>query len=651
MCGIAGFYSRSQFKFDDAIIKMNKAINHRGPDSGSSWFSMNSGIVLGHQRLSILDLSDAGSQPMQSNSGRFILTYNGEIYNHLEIRSELEINNSKVKWRGNSDTETLIEAIDFWGIETSLKKIEGMFAFGIWDQKEQSLTLARDRIGEKPLYYGWQGDSDNKVFIFGSELKALKVHPQFKGFINRDVITLLLRHNYIPAPYSIYKNIFKLTPGHYLKLNKSNLDKNELPISKKYWSLAETAINGNINQLKQNEEEIQQDLEKLLKLSVKKQMISDVPLGAFLSGGIDSTTIVALMHSISNSPVKTFTIGFNENEYSEAEYAKKISKHLGTDHTELYVTSKDALNVIPKLPIIYDEPFSDSSQIPTFLVSQLTKQHVKVALSGDGGDELFCGYNRYVMTSKFWKIFRLMPLHVRKILASGFKSISVDNWNMISRNLPILNKYPNFGHKIHKGAKVLEVEGINKLYQILSSHWLNPSELVIDSKEPRTLLNKFMPGLEELGNQQQMMVLDFLTYLPNDILVKVDRAAMSSSLETRIPFLNHNLIEYVWKIPHSLKFRNGQGKWILRQILNKYVPKNLTDRPKMGFGVPIDIWLRGPLRDWAENLLGEKKLDDEGYFNSKLIREKWQEHLSGKRNWQSELWNVLMFQAWIMANK
>ena len=650
MCGITGFYSKSKFKFDDAIIKMNKAIYHRGPDSGSSWFSMNSGIVLGHQRLSILDLSDAGSQPMQSNSGRFILTYNGEIYNHLEIRSELKTNNSKIKWRGNSDTETLIEAIDFWGIETSLKKIEGMFAFGIWDQKEQSLILARDRIGEKPLYFGWQGDGDNKVFIFGSELKALKVHPQFKGFINRDVITLLLRHNYIPAPYSIYKNIFKLTPGHYLKLNKNNLEKNELPISKKYWSLTEAAINGKNNQLKQNEEEIQQDLEKLLKLSVKKQMISDVPLGAFLSGGIDSTTIVALMQSISNTPVKTFTIGFNENEYSEAEYAKKISKHLGTDHTELYVSSKDALNVIPKLPNIYDEPFSDSSQIPTFLVSKLTKQHVKVALSGDGGDELFCGYNRYLMTSKYWKIFRLMPLYIRKILASGFRSISVNKWNMISSNLPILNKYPNFGHKIHKGADVLELETIDKLYYFLSSHWQNPTELVIGSKEPGTLLNKFKPGLEGLGYQEQMMALDFITYLPNDILVKVDRAAMSSSLETRIPFLNHDLIEYVWKIPHSLKFRNGQGKWILRQILNKYVPKNLTDRPKMGFGVPIDIWLRGPLRDWAENLLDKKKLDDKGYFNSKLIREKWQEHNSGKRNCQYDLWNVLMFQAWLEVN-
>ena len=646
MCGINGFYSKSLNTFDNIIVKMNSAISHRGPDNNGIWSDKNLGIVFGHQRLSIIDLSIAGNQPMRSNSGRFILTYNGEIYNHLEIRKELQKSNSNIKWQGNSDTETLLEAIDFWGIEITLKKIDGMFAFGLWDQKKSSLTLVRDRIGEKPLYYGWQGEGGNKVFLFGSELKALKVHPVFKKEIDRNVIALQLRHNCIPAPYSIYKNIYKLLPGHYLELKESDLKKSFLPSSKTYWSLSETAIYGNSNQLAINEIDIQKELEQHLKLSIKKQMVSDVPLGAFLSGGIDSSTIVALMQSQSSQPVKTFTIGFNENDYDESKYAKKIAKHLGTEHNELYVSSKMAMEVIPKLATIYDEPFSDSSQIPTYLVSQFAKDNVKVALSGDGGDELFCGYNRYLMSKKFSNISRLMPLTSRKILASGIQLISAQNWTKISKLLPGLNKHVNFADKIQKGLNVLKAKTLYDYYYMLCSHWQNPTDVVINSKEPDTLLTEFKPELTGLNSQQQMMVLDFITYLPNDILVKVDRAAMASSLETRVPFLDHKLIEYVWKIPHSLKFRNGQGKWVLRQILKKYVPENLTDRPKMGFGVPINDWLRGPLRDWAENLLNEKRLKEEGYFNPKLIRNKWVEHLSAKRNWQSDLWDILMFQAW-----
>ena len=651
MCGINGFYSKSSSTFNNVIVKMNSAISHRGPDTNGTWVDKSSGIVLGHQRLSIIDLSIAGNQPMQSNSGRLILTYNGEIYNHLEIRNELQKNTSNIKWRGYSDTETLLEAIDFWGVETTLKKIDGMFAFGLWDKKTRCLTLARDRVGEKPLYYGWQGEGDNRVFLFGSELKALKVHPEFKNEINRNAIALQLRHNCIPAPYSIYKNIYKLSPGHYLQLNESDLKKGLSPSSKAYWSLTESAIFGNNNQLKLGEVDIQKDLEKHLQLSVKKQMISDVPIGAFLSGGIDSSLVVALMQSQSNYPVKTFTIAFNENNYNEAHYAKKIAKHLGTNHTELYVSSKQAMEVIPKLPSIYDEPFSDSSQIPTFLVSQLAKQHVKVAISGDGGDELFCGYNRYVMSKKYWNIIRLMPLSFRKLLASGLQSISPQNWTKISKLFPNLNQQSNFGDKIHKGANALEAKTIYDYYYSLRSHWKNPTETVINSKEPGTLLTEFKPTLKGLNNQQEMMVLDFLTYLPDDILVKVDRAAMASSLETRVPFLDHKLIEYVWKIPQSLKLRNGQGKWILKKILNQYVPKDLTERPKMGFGVPIDTWLRGPLRDWAENLLNEKKLQQEGFFNPNLITDKWTAHLSGKKNWHSDLWNILMFQAWKDENK
>ncbi|MDA7476494.1 asparagine synthase (glutamine-hydrolyzing) [Candidatus Pelagibacter ubique] len=650
MCGINGFYSKSLSNFNDVIVKMNSAISHRGPDTNGTWSDKNSGIVLGHQRLSIIDVSSSGNQPMQSSSGRYILTYNGEIYNYLKIRKELEMNNANIKWIGNSDTEILLESIDFWGIEPTLQKIQGMYAFGIWDQKMRRLILARDRIGEKPLYYGWQGEGNNKVFLFGSELKALKVHPEFNGQINRDAIALQLRHNCIPAPYTIYKDIYKLLPGNYLELKHTDLKKELLNYPKKYWSLTSSLMYGNKNQLKFSEDEIQKDLEENLKISVKKQMISDVPIGAFLSGGVDSSTIVALMQSQSNQPVKTFTVGFNENEYNEAKFAKKIAKHLGTNHTELYVSPKTAMEVIPKISTIYDEPFSDSSQIPTFLVSQLTKQHVKVAISGDGGDELFCGYNRYKMSEKFSSLFRFMPFNLRKTIASTIQSISPHNLNKISKFIPILDQQTNFGDKIHKGADVLNTKNFSNIYYTLCSHWKDPTKIVLNSKEPGTLLTKFKPNLNYLDTQEQMMALDFLTYLPDDILVKLDRAAMASSLETRVPFLDHNLIEYVFKIPHSLKFRNGHGKWILKKILNQYVPKNLTERPKMGFAIPLGSWLRGPLRDWAENLLNEKRLNQENFFNTKLVRDKWLEHLNGKKNWHHHLWDILMFQAWLEKN-
>ena len=650
MCGINGFYSKSLSNFNDVIVKMNSAISHRGPDTNGTWSDKNSGIVLGHQRLSIIDVSSSGNQPMQSSSGRYILTYNGEIYNYLKIRKELEMNNVNIKWKGNSDTEILLESIDFWGIEITLQEIQGMFAFGIWDQKMRRLILARDRIGEKPLYYGWQGEGNNRVFLFGSELKALKVHPEFKGQINRDAIALQLRHNCIPAPYTIYKDIYKLLPGNYLELKHNDLKKELLSYPKKYWSLTSSLMYGNKNQLKLNEDEIQKDLEKNLKISVKKQMISDVPIGAFLSGGVDSSIVVALMQSQSHQPVKTFTVGFNENEYNEAKFAKKIAKHLGTNHTELYVSPKTAMEVIPKISTIYDEPFSDSSQIPTFLVSQLTKQHVKVAISGDGGDELFCGYNRYKMSEKFSSLFRFMPFNLRKTIASTIQSISPHNLNKISKFIPILDQQTNFGDKIHKGADVLNTKNFSNIYYTLCSHWKDPTKIVLNSKEPGTLLTKFKPNLNYLDTQEQMMALDFLTYLPDDILVKLDRAAMASSLETRVPFLDHNLIEYVFKIPHSLKFRNGHGKWILKKILNQYVPKNLTERPKMGFAIPLGSWLRGPLRDWAENLLNEKRLNQENFFNTKLVRDKWLEHLNGKKNWHHHLWDILMFQAWLEKN-
>mgnify|MGYP000194465077 CR=1 FL=1 len=650
MCGICGFYSNQLSTFDNTIVKMNSAIYHRGPDDSGVWQDKNSGIVLGQQRLSIIDLSVAGHQPMHSNSGRFVITYNGEIYNHLEIRKELEQNNLSLKWKGKSDTETLLEAIDFWGIELTLKKLIGMFAFGVWDKKKHHLTLARDRIGEKPLYFGWHGKGYNKVFLFGSELKALKAHPMFNCEINRDAIALQLRYGSIPAPYSIYKNIYKLLPGNYLQLKQNDLKSGLAPNSKSYWSLIDTAVSGVNNPLSISAKDITSELEKLIRSSVKQQMMSDVPLGAFLSGGVDSSLIVALMQSESSQPIKTFSIGSKEDDYNEAKYAREVAKHIGTDHTELYVSSEQAISVIPKLPTVYDEPFSDSSQIPTFLVSELAKKQVTVSLSGDGGDELFCGYNRYTMSKDLWNKFRFIPLPVRKILASGIESISPQNWNRIS-NLLSFNNYANFGDKMHKGASVLDSKELHELYYKLNSDWKNPNEIVINSKELPTFLTSEKPKLPGLDDQEKMMALDTINYLPNDILVKVDRAAMSNSLEARIPFLDHRVIEYAWKIPQSLKLRNGQGKWILREILYNHVPKNLIERPKMGFGVPIDTWLRGPLRDWAENLLNETRLRQEGFLNPDLIRVKWNEHLSEKRNWHQPLWNVLMFQAWLEANK
>ena len=652
MCGITGLYSASKLSINDSIKKMCLAINHRGPDDSNFWQDTDLGITLGHQRLSILDLTNAGQQPMKSSSGQFITTYNGEIYNHFEIRKELEQINSNIKWRGTSDTETLIEAIQIWGLKKTLTKIEGMFAFVICDRKNGSLTLVRDRMGEKPLYYGWQGKGMKNIFLFASELKALKKHPEFIGEINHTAINLQLRHDYIPDPYSIYKNIYKLLPGHYLELTRKDLEKGLLPAPKLYWSLTEAAIIGHKNQINLSDEDLQNNLETYLLKSVKKQMISDVPLGAFLSGGIDSSTIVSLMQSQSNQPVKTFTIGYNENDYNEAKYSKNIAEYLHTDHTELYVSSENALNIIPKLSTIYDEPFSDTSQIPTFIVSQLAKKHVKVALTGDGGDELFCGYKRYALNKKYWDIFRLMPQIFRKMFGFGIEVIlpnyQKEEFSSFSSNL---NAYPYLRDKLYKGRNLLNSKTFNDFYNVLFSHWQNLPGDLINNENSIINSSKINTKIKRFNIQEQMMIIDLLNYLPCNNLVKIDRAAMASSLETRVPFLDHKFIEYVWKIPHSHKFNNGEGKRVLKKILNKYIPKNLTERPKMGFGIPIGSWLRGPLKDWAENLLDEKKISQEGYINPKLITYKWKEHLSGKKNWQYDLWNVLMFQAWNDENK
>lgn len=649
MCGIAGQLKWPGQSTEATLLnectRMADAIIHRGPDDHGVWVKPDAGVGLAHRRLAIVDLSPAGHQPMLSVSGRYVIVFNGEIYNHLELRRQIEQEGRAPTWRGHSDTETLLAAFDVWGIEKALKQSIGMFAIALWDLEQSVLVLARDRLGEKPLYYGWQGEGEQAVFLFGSELKALKAHPAFNASINRNALALYLRHNYIPAPHSIYEGINKLQPGCILTISLARRE----PMIQEYWSALSTVLEGTKSRHEYRDPQQAVDqLEVLLKSAVSQQMMADVPLGAFLSGGIDSSTIVALMQAQSSRPVKTFTIGFHEKGYNEAEHAKAVAKHLGTDHTELYVNPQQAMAVIPSLPDIYDEPFSDSSQIPTFLVSQLARQHVTVSLSGDAGDELFSGYTRYNVTANAWQKLSRLPLPLRKLAASSITSLSPQGWSTLLGWLPRLGH--RIGDKLHKGAGVLASTSVDQLYHGLVSHWDDPGQLVIGGSEPQTILTGLMPDLEGLAPVERMMLLDLLTYLPDDILTKVDRASMAVTLESRVPMLDHRVVEFAWQLPQSLKQRDGVGKWALRQVLYRHVPQSLIDRPKMGFGVPIDAWLRGPLRDWAEDLLDESKLRQQGYLRPEPIRQKWQEHLNGSRNWAYHLWDILMFQAWLEKN-
>ncbi|MFA4933758.1 MAG: asparagine synthase (glutamine-hydrolyzing) [Candidatus Omnitrophota bacterium] len=647
MCGIAGFWQPKGFSSDASRTvaeKMSSRLLHRGPDHSGVWIDGTSGIALAHRRLSILDLSPAGNQPMVSSSGRYVIVFNGEIYNYLDIKMELSQN-----WRGHSDTEVLLAGFESWGVSSTLKKTIGMFAIALWDCKEKTLTLARDRIGEKPLYYGFQ----KNTFIFGSELKAFRPHPDFIGEIDRDVICLYLRYCYIPAPYSIYKGISKLLPGHYIQfpvLRGLDVLRSVKPVA--YWSLAETATKGIAQPFAGNDTDAIDALDKQLKRAIGLQMMADVPLGAFLSGGVDSSSIVALMQAQSTSPIKTFSIGFNESSYNEAVYAKAVAQHLGTDHTEQYVSPAEARQVIPLLGSMFDEPFSDSSQIPTFLISQIAHKHVTVSLSGDAGDELFCGYNRYALVD-IWGMISRVPFGLRRLAGGLIKKFSVSTWDNIFR---YANKFltlpPNMGEKLEKFSTRLEnVRGIEDLYYSLVSGINNPEDIAIGAKDPGSWITEQGGKLQFLNPKLKMMYLDGMTYLPDDILVKVDRAAMFNSLEARVPFLDHRVIDLAWSLPMFMKVRNGQSKWILRQVLYKYVPKKLIERPKMGFGVPIGSWIRGPLMEWAEELLGESRLQQEGFFNAKFIRLRWQEHITGNHDWQHFLWSILMFQEWLEEQK
>lgn len=650
MCGIVGFIDIRRGKSDgdlQSIVKrMSDTLSHRGPDDGGVWTVAQAGVALAQRRLSIIDLSPEGHQPMHSAGGRYTIIFNGEIYNYQKLRAELS-----GPFRGHSDTEVLLAAFMAWGVEEAIKRAIGMFAFALWDNQEQTLYLCRDRLGEKPLYYGWTGNT----FIFGSELKALRAHPDWHCTIDRNALALFLRHNYIPTPYSIYEGIKKLKPGTMLRLTAADIGgKHEVP-PRPYWSAREVAEQGTQNPFKGSDNEAIEQLEALLRDSVAQQMIADVPLGAFLSGGIDSSTIVALMQAQSERPVRTFTIGFHEAEFNEAEHAKAVARHLGTDHTELYVTPQETLDVIPLLPALYDEPFSDSSQIPTYLVAKLARQHVTVSLSGDAGDELFAGYTRYFWGSDIWKKTGWMPRTMKAVAAKGITTLSPGAWDSIFQKLdPVLPgkiRQSHPGDKLHKLAEILSVERPEAIYYGLVSHWKEPAAIVKNACEPPTVLtdNNQQANLSDFV--RQMMYLDTVTYLPDDILVKVDRASMGVSLESRVPLLDHRVVEFAWTLPLSMKIRNGVSKWILRQVLYKHVPKELIERPKMGFGVPITDWLRGPLRDWAESLLSEKRLREEGYFTPEPIRAKWAEHLSGHRDWQYYLWDVLMFQAWLEQNR
>jgi asparagine synthase (glutamine-hydrolysing) len=648
MCGIAGFVAptfgnetRHQY-----IQKMIRSIAHRGPDDEGIWCDSTSGTALAHRRLSIIDLSHRGHQPMLSEDGRYAIVFNGEIYNFLALKEKLD-HVAAINWRGDSDTEVLLAAISTWGIKRALEESVGMFALGIWDSASQTLTLARDRVGEKPLYYGWLGDS----FVFASELKALRQHPHWAQSIDRNSLALLMRHGYIPAPYSIFEGIYKLRPGHLLSMTHGC----RRTTIEKYWSLSDIVHNSRTHQFRGSPQEAVERLDQLLRQALAGQMTADVPLGAFLSGGIDSSTIVALMQSLSDKPVHTFSIGFDVPNYNEAAEAKAVANHLGTDHTELYVTEKDAFEVVPRLPDVYSEPFADSSQIPTYLLSRLARQKLTVSLSGDAGDELFSGYSRYNLTDDIWRRLSFLPPWVRTSASTllrtptpGFYDAAIEP---VMRLFPRHLRYRFLGDKIHKAAQLLSVGSPDELYLKLCSLWQDPSALVLGATEPPTMLTGLDPIPEFAGTIEKMMYLDLMSYLPDDILVKVDRAAMSVGLETRVPLLDHRVVEFAMSLPLSVLQANGKSKWPLRQVLSRYVPNSLVDRPKMGFAAPIGEWLRGALHDWAEDLLSEDILRRDGFFHPTTVRAVWHEHLSGRRNNQYPLWSVLMFQAWLHTSK
>lgn len=636
MCGIAGFIEPHDFaskpSMSELAGEMARRLHHRGPDDRGDWIDADCGIGLAHTRLSILDVSQCGHQPMVSRDGRHVLVFNGEVYNFQDIRKRLVASGSQ--FVSDSDTEVLVEAIATWGLEKTLPELVGMFAFGVWDREKRTLSLARDRLGEKPLYHGWLGNS----FVFASELKALRAHPEWTGTIDREALTLYLRHGYVPGPRSIYAGIAKLPPGCLLRVGRVSSGQ---AAPEPYWTLQDAAERAP-RFFDGSEVEAIDRLENILRKAIHQQMVADVPLGAFLSGGVDSATVVALMQAESASPVRTFTIGVNDPTYDEAPAARAIAGHLRTQHTELYVNAEDGLELIPRLSEIYDEPFADSSQIPTLLVSQLARRSVTVSLTGDGGDELFGGYERYVRAPALATRLGRIPgplrrqigraLLARPALAALDSTVRFDGGRIAER-----------GRRL---GEILEHHSPLGIYRALHSSWPQPASVVVSGSEPLTPLTSPRLPWSGKGFAEQMLIADAVSYLPDDLLVKVDRASMAVSLETRVPMLDHRVVEFALKIPWDLKVRGGVRKWILREVLHRHVPRNLVVGPKRGFAIPIGEWLRGPLRSWADRLLDKDRIRAEGFFKPELIHAKWVEHKKGTFDWSSALWTVLMFQAW-----
>jgi asparagine synthase (glutamine-hydrolysing) len=659
MCGIAGLLIPGSSDADGITVilqNMTRSLAHRGPDAEGYWTE--GAVALGHRRLSILDLSDAGAQPMRSENGRYVIVFNGEIYNHLNMRRDLAVDGAAPDWRGHSDTETLLAGITHWGLDETLQRAKGMFTLALWDRSEKRLSLARDRMGEKPLYWGWAG----QALVFGSELKALRAHPDCPRDVCRDALAQYLRFMYVPAPRSIHPGLYKLEPGTILTVDGAPPSTPpEEPIRpgghhgsisiRRYWDLNADIEAGAQDQI-EDEGDAVAALGEVLGKAAQRQMISDVPLGAFLSGGVDSSAIVALMQAQSERPVQTFTIGFDEAAFDETPYAAAVAHHLGTEHTKLHVTDADARDVIPLLPDLYDEPFADSSQIPTYLVCRAARQHVTVALSGDGGDELFGGYNRYIRGPGLWKRLSKVPKPLRQVSGYAAQALPEKTWELIggayNRLRPGSAGISGLGTKVHRlGERLRLTDSLDDLHRNMASTWIEPETVMAGNvSEPPSHLDDPLPAFGADDPAMRMMLQDMRSYMPDDILCKVDRAAMGVSLETRTPFLDPDVIALAARLPMAMKIRDGQGKWALRQVLYQHVPREMIERPKVGFAIPIGIWLRGPLRDWAEELLSPERLAKDGFFDPEIIRQTWAEHLSGRRDWSARIWTILMFQAW-----
>jgi len=658
MCGIAGVIGEGAL---DAGLppRMARRIAHRGPDDEGIWTDPEAGVALVNRRLAIIDLSPQGHQPMLSGDGRFVLTFNGEIYNHAELREELDAKGAVPRggWRGHSDTETLLQAIAALGLEAALERCVGMYAFALWDRQERQLRLVRDRFGEKPLYYGWAG----KDFVFASELKAIRVHPRFPGEIDRRALALYASRTYIPAPLSIHRGIYKLEPGCILDLPLHAVGRplgeppevgapgNGLTVSR-YWSYRDVLRAGLEDPIRDEDEALFQ-LEYVLARAVQSQSVVDVPVGAFLSGGIDSSTVVALYQKYSSQPVRTFTIGFHEEAFNEADHARAVARQLGTEHNERMVTAREAQEVIPQLPEIYDEPFADSSQIPTFLVSRFAREQVTVALSGDGGDELFGGYNRYFGTARFWSKLKRLPAPLRAAVAAPFQKVSPGVWDLIGKIALRKGRPPYFGAKVRKTFRsIAGARTLDDVFATFLDEWAGELTPVIGGNRDTSLCS-FDLDLAGGADSERMMYCDAVSYLPDDILCKVDRATMAASLEAHAPYLDHRVAALAARIPVDMKISGGRGKGILRKLLYREAPRDLFERPKAGFGIPVGEWIRGPLRPWAEELLDPVAMQSAGWFDTAAIRSRWEQHLSGQRDSTQAIWAILMFQAWLREQR